>query len=325
MRSIFVFIPAFFAIFGSASGIDFSTLFGTVKNATNTNRAIATQCAGFKNRRRCKLNANNLKLDVGGSIELVVKPGGRTIKCDNKLAKGKGKWYGNCDGDADDANFIKLVDKNGTANVFGSIRVGSDVCQIAPSLNGESEIICIPESEFLPEGLPIEAPPKKFPERLRNLKFGFNPSFNDTDAENSPLKKARGNARRQLYDDSGSNVDILVVWTKEAECRNAGLPVGCTVTEQTANKMRGLIQLAVSETNTAYQLSGILSALRLVHSYRDPDYIEKSFSASLNDLTNEADGFLDSVHIKRALYGADIVHMIVGKFLQCRTMVVCLQ
>jgi hypothetical protein len=302
MWPIVIYSSVLFALFGFTAGTDFSTLFKTLRNITNNNKIAATQCAVFKNRRRCKLNTNTIDLDVGGVVQLIVDQGGRTIKCNNKRTNGFGKWYGTCDGDADDANFIKKVDQHGNENLFGSIHVGNEICQIAPNVNGGSEIVCTPESDFKAEDSPVQSQNKTYPHEFRNLRYGFTPRINET------------NARRVLFDDSGTNVDILVVWTMDAECRYAGLAVGCTVTSQTETKMRGLIDLAVAETNTAYELSGILTSLRLVHAYRDPDYIEtSSFGTSLDDLTNTNDGFLDSVHVKRALYGADIVHMIVGK------------
>lgn len=297
-----VFNAIFISLLGAAHGIDFSTVFGTFKNATITNKIVATQCTVFKNRRRCKSNTNSVALDAGGTIELVVKSGGRKITCKNELMKGFGKWYGSCDGDADDANFLKKVDKNGNEILFGSIHVGNEICQIAPNLKGQTEIICTPESAFKAEDVPNEAPKKDYPHELRNLRFGFTPKFNETDK------------RRALFDDSGANIDVMVVWTKDAECRRSGLPVGCTLNSATEVNMRGHIDLAVSETNTAYALSGILTSLRLVHAYRDPDYIDSaSIDNSLDHLTDPGDGFLDSVHVKRALYGADIVHMLIGR------------
>jgi hypothetical protein len=302
MRSFVIFNCILFALFRFSGGTNISTFFKFLRNTTSNNKIAATQCAIFKNRRRCKLNRNTIDLDVGGVVQLIVSQGGRTIKCNNKRTNGFGKWYGTCDGDADDANFIKNIDQYGNETLFGSIHVGNEICQIAPNINGNTEIVCTPESDFKAEDVPIQAQNKEYPHEFRKLRFGFSPITNET------------KSRRVLFDDSGANIDIMVVWTMDAECRYAGLAVGCTVTPQTETKMRGLIDLAVAETNTAYELSGILTSLRLVHAYRDPYYIEtSSYSTSLDDLTNTNDGLLESVHVKRALYGADIVHMIAGK------------
>merc|ERR1711862_669820 len=59
--------------------------------------------------------------------------------------------------------------------------------------------------------------------------------------------------------------DVMVVWTKRAECKNSGLSPGCTLTTQTRANMFAKINLAVDETNTAFSLSGINTELRLVH------------------------------------------------------------
>jgi hypothetical protein len=143
--------------------------------------------------------------------------------------------------------------------------------------------------------------------------FGFVPYPNYRTTPSSLRGHDRQQNRRRVFDDSGSTIDVLVVWTKEAECGKAGLGSGCVVTPATAAIMRGLIDLAVAETNTAYTLSGVFTSLRLVHAYRDPDYVETNdYYTSLNHVTGKDDGFLDSVHVKRALYGADVVHMILG-------------
>ena len=147
-----------------------------------------------------------------------------------------------------------------------------------------------------------------------DTKFGFVPLFdNNTEFPSSLRGLKHANEGRQLFDNSGGNIDIMVVWTKLAECRKAGLLPGCIVTTSTENIMRGLIDLAIAETNTAYALSGIFTSIRLVHAYRDPDYVEgEDFYTSLEHVTTPNDGFMDSVHSKRALYGADVVQLIGG-------------
>ena len=85
----------------------------------------------------------------------------------------------------------------------------------------------------------------------------------------------------------------------------------CTLTDQTEANIRGTIALAVAETNTAYDRSGVLIELRLVHAYLDADYVEPSFSSSLSQLRSKTDGKLDSVHAKRDQYEADIVALII--------------
>ena len=301
--------------FGSVESIDFTTLF--VRNSTDLNRAIASDCITFNNRRKCKLNTKNIKLNEGDAIEIVGSTNGDSIRCRKRLNRKKGRWYGSCDGDARDANFISRDDGKGKKSIFGSIHIGNDICQIAPSADGDEEMNCIPSVEFMDEDLSMDVPDEALLDRglTSQYMFGFTPSRNQNHLYRSLRVDNRPNSRRQLYDDLGGNVDVLVVWTKKAECNNAGLPSGCTLTDATENKMRGLIDLAVAETNTAFELSGMFSTLRLVHAYRDPVYVESTdMKKSLKDITGTGDGILDGVHVKRALYGADVVQMIVGTF-----------
>jgi hypothetical protein len=134
----------------------------------------------------------------------------------------------------------------------------------------------------------------------RNLRFGFTPS------------SVRANyGGRRLYDDLGSNIDIMVVWTMAAECGMSGLAYPCAFTTNTELKMLGEINLAVAVTNTAFVESGIASQLRLVHAYRHPTYIEVDTNrngAALSSFRTDA-----SVRAQRFLYGADLVSVVVGK------------
>jgi hypothetical protein len=191
--------------------------------------------------------------------------------------------------------------------------VGSDSCRIAPNAEGEHEILCTPAFLLYPSDANREEPPMNgddadHEENRRALHFGFTPSSERANMRGS------GSGRR-LYDDSGATVDIMVVWTKAAECGTAGKASPCTLNAATEQTMRGLIDLSVAYTNVAFNMSGALTQLRLVHAYRDEDYIESTTggqSTDLSNLQNRTDGKLDGVHIKRALYGADVVAMIAG-------------
>jgi hypothetical protein len=124
---------------------------------------------------------------------------------------------------------------------------------------------------------------------------------------------------RYLQTNATVVIDVMVVWTKEAECKLSGLTdiSTCVTTTVTENNMLGLIDLAVAETNTALQLSGMYSTIRLVHAYRDPDYVEpisNAYPVALEDLRNATDGKLDSVHKKRTLYGADLVQLFMSTY-----------
>jgi hypothetical protein len=252
----------------------------------------------------CQFNASQLHLATGSVLQFLDNRG-KIIQC-SKIATRNGWYGGQCDGNARDANFIQRPNRHGLLQIFGSIRIGTDVCRIRPNATGTEEMTCTPETEFPPEGdglVPPADDAASNPAHGRHLPVGFDPTHRGaTDAHG-----------RRLYDDSGATIDVLVVWTQEAECKTSGLSAGCVLTATTESNMRGLIDLAVEETNTAYSLSGMLSALRLVYAYRDSTYVEpSSFNTILTSLRSKTDGKLDEVHTLRTLYGADMVQMIVG-------------
>jgi len=114
----------------------------------------------------------------------------------------------------------------------------------------------------------------------------------------------------EASNDHGDILDIMVVWTTNAECANSDLSEGCTLTHVTKSNMIGKIRLAIAETNAAFSMSGINTKLRLVYSYRDSSYYESTSDRlwhALQDITYRYDGWLDDVHVKRAKYGADLV------------------
>jgi hypothetical protein len=116
-------------------------------------------------------------------------------------------------------------------------------------------------------------------------------------------------------------IDAMVLYTADAECGNSGytnsttgLPLGCVRTPTTEASIRSLIDLAITETNTAYSLSGVKVVLNLVHAAYD-DYGETdNMSTTLNDLQARP-----SVQALREAYGADVVAMIVGRGGYCGT------
>jgi hypothetical protein len=273
-----------------------------------------TQCIVQGKSSRCKFDANLLNLPTGSFLQLFDK-NGKKVKC-NKVAAKNGWYGGQCDGSSRDANFIQRKGTNGLFKVFGSIRIGTDICRIQPNATGVEEMTCTPETAFIPEEdglIPPAGDDAQYDAHVRNLHVGFDPTIRSLDDSAYSIRGANGAHRQLPYDDSGANIDVLVVWTKDAECKNSGLPKGCTLSAQTEANMRGLIDLAVTETNTAYSLSGILSSLRLVYAYRDDSYVEPtSFSTALSNLRSTSDGQLDNVHALRTLYGADMVQMIIS-------------
>jgi hypothetical protein len=98
-------------------------------------------------------------------------------------------------------------------------------------------------------------------------------------------------------------------------CSAAGFGSGgkCTVNAANLAYIKGIITLAVVETNRAYILSGIPTQLRLVKTHFDSTYNDytNTWDATLGFLHDNGDGKLDYVHSMRDQYGADFVSMIV--------------
>lgn len=111
-----------------------------------------------------------------------------------------------------------------------------------------------------------------------------------------------------------SVMDVMVVWTKAAECANAGKSTSCSTSSSTTSKMRAKINLAIQETNDAYQVSNINAKLRLVHAYRHASHKEGGFYKDLGDL---AAGRISGVLNERTRRKADVVALIVADKALC--------
>jgi hypothetical protein len=187
-------------------------------------------------------------------------------------------------------------------------------------INGNYHVWTIPKYEFPPEA---DGPRHSdLVVQLDESNLIQNPvvekvNIRNLDAHNgsqqaNQLRGLRGDSQRQLG--PGDTVlDVLIVWTKKAECGESNFPASCTMDAGTETMMRGRIATAISRANTAYENSGIDIELRLVHAYRDENYEEDPDDPSgvgLDHLGFEGDGYLDGVYNKRDSSGADIVALI---------------
>jgi len=120
------------------------------------------------------------------------------------------------------------------------------------------------------------------------------------DMERSPPEQGmEGGKAGEMMEGSQEHeiIDLLVVYTEDAA--NA---TGNILAE---------IQLAVDETNLAYENSAITQSLRLVHT-AEIDYLETgSVSVDMRRLQSPDDGYMDDVHSLRDSYGADVVSLFV--------------
>ena len=114
-------------------------------------------------------------------------------------------------------------------------------------------------------------------------------------------------------------LDVLVLYTRNAECRNADSPRGCARSAQTETAMQDLINLAVTETNAAFAMSMVMPYLNLLHAAYDPSVeSDRATSATaLASLQGRGDGKLENAHVLRQKYGADIVVLLVDDPQSC--------
>ncbi|CAB9512915.1 Peptidyl-Asp metalloendopeptidase [Seminavis robusta] len=71
-------------------------------------------------------------------------------------------------------------------------------------------------------------------------------------------------------------IDVLVVWTMNAECVKSSLAAGCAVSDDTQAKMQAAVTLMMSETNRVYENSNLDLTLRLAHAQRDTTGFQES-------------------------------------------------
>ncbi|PKO17787.1 MAG: hypothetical protein CVU39_04710 [Chloroflexi bacterium HGW-Chloroflexi-10] len=106
--------------------------------------------------------------------------------------------------------------------------------------------------------------------------------------------------------DSNNMIDIMVVYTDDARAASGSTLV-----------IQNLIDLAVSETNTGYQRSGVNHRFRLVHTAEiDFDETNLNWTTALSQITSQ-DGVADQVRTWRDTYGADLVVTIVNNTTYC--------
>ena len=99
--------------------------------------------------------------------------------------------------------------------------------------------------------------------------------------------------------DDGSVVDILVVWTPEAEGEYGG----------GEPQVLSRIDMLIAYANDALERSGAFVSLNLVGAEK-VDYLEVDSKTDLERLVKDNDGHMDSVHDRRDILGADLVYLL---------------
>jgi hypothetical protein len=292
----------------------------------------ASKCTNGKKGKKCKLertkdkdifasNDISIQLEADGTIqEFEFVGGGSRQGGGNKHPQ----WYGV----SDDDFAMNLIESEG--KLFGSYSDNDYIYSISTDDDGnpivtEQLMADFPDEEQDDGDLNLES----FPGNPSD--HGEGESNNDNVFAHESMRKLglRGrsasssflNTTERKLPEAHTTLDIMVVWTTDAECNNhePDLSVdksGCTLTEKTTASMRGRINLAVSETNVAFEQSGIRATLKLVHAYREPAYTEYETPAvnrtvMKNALYDMRGDRVADVHDKRIKYGADLVAMIV--------------
>ena len=97
--------------------------------------------------------------------------------------------------------------------------------------------------------------------------------------------------------DENTVVDVLVVWTPQREEDAGGV-----------DAVRAEIELGIAYTNDAFERSGAFVSLNLVGAERT-DYDEVDRVKDLLRLLDPSDGYMDTVHRRRDVLGADLVSL----------------
>ena len=123
--------------------------------------------------------------------------------------------------------------------------------------------------------------------------------------------------RRQMQQgtDDGSQLDIMVVYSRNAMCAAARhFNNKCVASAENKATIEGIIELAIKEANEAFESSGIDTSLRLVHVHYEDNYDDTAYDwpTVFTHYTGVNDGRLDYIHPMRDQYGADFVSFFVN-------------
>lgn len=186
-------------------------------------------------------------------------------------------WTGKLTQDKD--SDVTLVMK-GTA-VAGTIRKGRTIYEIKPNADGTHDVTEI-DSELLPsDHHPVSV------------------SSDELTASDVAAGMAAATLPPAAVADSGTLIDVMVVYTTTAKNANGG-----------QNGIEALIALGISLANTAFTNSQINTQFRLVHTAEIAYPESGNYNTDLSRLRSTTDGFLDDVHTLRNTHKADLVALI---------------
>lgn len=207
---------------------------------------------------------------------------GRATRVDARPLGDRGDhvWFGKVDGQA--GNDVVLTEVAG--ELAGVIHVGSRMFRIDPGSDALREVDRTRYRGEHGEGY-VEAGPVGAPD-LQHL----GPVAAPVDGE------------LEYLGDNPASIDVLVAYTKDAEQKVSNMPLE--------------IQLAVEQTNMAFEESGIIARLDLVHTvgvfHDEAGSSPRPLPTDLRRLTDPGDGPLDFLHVSRDQLAADIVVLVVA-------------
>ena len=104
-------------------------------------------------------------------------------------------------------------------------------------------------------------------------------------------------------EDNGSEIDVFVFYTPAARAALNG-----------TRRARAQIDLAIAETNAAYEASGAVQRIRLVGAvetpYEESGRADRARDEEIDRLQAAGDGYMDEVHLIRDAYATDLVHLL---------------
>lgn len=129
---------------------------------------------------------------------------------------------------------------------------------------------------------------------------------------NSHPTKSNSGASDKIF------VDIIVLYTRRAMCAQARLHDTCKDTPNNRGPIEARIELAVSETNTAYRFSNVKTRIRLAHMELEPDYDDTGpFARSLIRFKDKSDEHMNQIHELREEYKADLALLVIESTEMC--------
>ncbi|CAB9508933.1 expressed unknown protein [Seminavis robusta] len=193
------------------------------------------------------------------------------------------------------ANLLRYQAGNSNAEVFTGLvhdRAGGMYYELKPDIDGNVEVLST-QREDMPMSALVQPEVQSIWTEFKALA--------------DYLATCALNLRRDP--DKFVEIDVMIVWSHNAECAKAGLPVDCSVTDDSLNIMLAALNLTVEINNFVHANSQTNTSLKIVHAQRDTSgYRETDPFQLITELTIPLfDGQLNYIHPLRDQKKADLV------------------